>query len=414
MRPYLEVLEVSFAYRNGEEVVSDVSFTLERGDFVGVLGPNGSGKTTLLHLMARLLLPQKGKICLEGKDIRTFSRNALAQKVAVVFQEVPGGITLSCFDVVMMGRIPYLPRFRRETREDEEAVLWAMEMTATLPFADEPFGELSGGERQRVLIARALAQKPELLLLDEPTSHLDVAHELGILEILRNLTHMGITVVSVFHDVNCVAQFCGKVLLLKNGYLLRFGTVDEVLSEGSLEELFGVPFVEVAHPFMPRPLFVPLRGPQVRGRRGRVHLVCGGGSGAPIMRLLYEAGFSVSVGVVNQFDTDEEVANRLGFRVVLEKPFSPLSEEALQEAFVLAQEAEYVVVAPTFWGWGNVRNLDLVLALQRGGKRVLIFAEALKEDRDYTGGEARGKLRALLEGGGTVVDHPKALLRHMV
>lgn len=414
MKPYLEVLRVSFAYRNGEEVVSDISFALERGDFVGVLGPNGSGKTTLLHLMARLLVPQKGTIRLEGRDIRTFSRGALARKVAVVFQEVPGNIELPCFDVVMMGRIPYLSRFRRETKEDEEAVRWAMEVTATLPFAEEPFRELSGGERQRVLIARALAQKPELLLLDEPTSHLDVAHELEILEILQALTRMGITVFAVFHDVNCVAQFCGKALLLKMGYLLQFGEVNEVLSETSLEELFGVPFAKVVHPFAPSPLFVPLQKPRVRGQRGRVHLICGGGTGAPIMRLLYEAGFSVSVGVVNKFDSDEEVASRLGFPIVREKPFSPLSEEALREAFVLAQEAEYVVIAPTFWGRGNVRNLDLALALQKAGKRVFVLAEALREDHDYTGGEAREKLCALLEGGGVVVDHVRVLLRHMV
>ncbi len=414
MRPYLEVLGVSFAYRQGEEVVSGISFSLERGDFVGVLGPNGSGKTTLLYLLARLLVPQKGTILLEGRDIRSFPRHLLARKVAVVFQDIPGDVDLPCFDVVMMGRIPYLSRFRKETRTDEEAVIWAMEVTSTLPFAEEPLSELSGGERQRVLIARALAQKPEFLLLDEPTSHLDVAHELDILEILKNLTTMGITVFAIFHDVNLVAQFCEKALLLRAGYLLHFGRVSEVLSEDSLQELFGVPFVEVVNPFASRPLFVPLRRPDVRRKRGRVHLICGGGSGMAVMRLLYEAGFLVSVGVVNQFDSDEEMAERLGFAVVREKPFSPLSDEALREALVLAREADCIVIAPTFWGWGNVRNLDLALTLQREGKQVFIFSDALQENRDYTRGEAKEKLRALLAGGGVVVDHARALLRYMV
>lgn len=414
MKPYLEVSGVSFAYRNGEAVLSDVSFSLERGDFVGVLGPNGSGKTTLLLVLARLLFPQRGKVLLEGKDIWAFPRRMFARKVAVVFQEVPGNITLPCADVVMMGRMPYLSRFEREKKEDEDAVAWAMEVTATLPFAEEPFCELSGGERQRVLIARALAQKPELLLLDEPTSHLDVAHELEILGILKNLSASGITIVSVFHDVNCVAQFCERAILLKAGYVLRFGKVSEVLSEASLAELFGVPFVEVVHPFSLRSLFVPL-GEEGRGRkRGRVHLICGGGSGGNLMRLFYEAGFSVSVGVVNTLDSDEVMASRLGFSVVREKPFSPVSEEALQEALALAREAQWVVIAPTFWGWGNVRNLDLALALQREGKTVFIVAEALQGDRDYTGGEARKKLQVLLEGGGVVVEHARALLRYMV
>ncbi|MBC7216800.1 MAG: ABC transporter ATP-binding protein [Candidatus Caldatribacterium sp.] len=414
MKPYLEVQGVSFAYRDGEEVLSGISFSLERGDFVGVLGPNGSGKTTLLYLLARLLIPQKGAIFLEGRDIRTFPRRLFARKVAVVFQEVPGNVDLPSSDIVMMGRIPYLSRFQKETRADEEAVTWAMEVTSTLAFAEEPLSELSGGERQRVLIARALAQKPELLLLDEPTSHLDVAHELEILGILKNLTRMGITVFAIFHDVNLVAQFCEKALLLKAGYLLRFGKVSEVLSEASLEELFGVPFVEVANPFAFRSLFLPLQRPGRERKKKQVHLICGGGSGLAVMRLLYEEGFSVSVGVVNRFDSDEEMAERLGFQVVREKPFSPLSDDALREALTLARESDFVVIAPTFWGWGNVRNLDLALALQREGKRILIFSDALKEDRDYTGGEARGKLCSLLEGGGVVVDHPRALLRHMV
>ena len=411
MRPYLEAVNVSFAYHEGESVLSGVTFALERGDFVGVLGPNGSGKTTLIHLLARLLPVAEGTVFLEGRDIATFPRRLFARKVAVVFQEIPGRLDLPCFDVVMMGRIPYLSRFRKETKADEEAVLWAMDVTATLPFAEEPFSELSGGEKQRVLIARALAQKPELLLLDEPTSHLDVAHELEILNILQGLVRLGITVVAVFHDVNLVARFCEKALLLKKGLLCSFGKVEDVLHEATLEELFGVPFGKVPHPLSARPIFIPLGKRVLKERRRRIHLVCGGGSGIPIMRLLSEEGFSVSVGVVNRFDSDEEMAERLGFTVVREKPFSPIGEEALREALELARGADAVIVAPTFWGWGNVANLDLALQLREEGKPVFVFAEALRKEQDYTGGEAQRKLSELCARGAEVVHHLRELLQ---
>lgn len=410
MRPYLEARDLSFAYRGGEDVLSGVTFALERGDFVGVLGPNGSGKTTLLHLLARLLCPRKGAIFLEGRNIETFPRRLFARKVAVVFQEVPGHLELPSFEVVMMGRIPYLSRFRRETKADEEAVEWAMQVTSTLPFAEEPLSELSGGEKQRVLIARALAQKPELLLLDEPTSHLDVVHQLEILSILKNLVHMGITVLSVFHDVNLVAQFCEKVLLLKAGFLIHFGRVEDVVREEFLQDLFGVPFAGATHPLSFRPFFVPLWERVERKGRGRVHLVCGGGSGIPLMRLLCEAGFEVSVGVVNEFDSDEEMAERLGLSVAREKPFSPFEEKTLEEALELARRADALIVAPTFWGFGNIGNLDLALRILEEGKPVFVFPECFEKVRDCTKGEAQGKLRALCERGARVVEHPRALL----
>ncbi|MGQ9623388.1 MAG: ABC transporter ATP-binding protein [Candidatus Caldatribacteriaceae bacterium] len=410
MTPYLELRNVSFSYHLGERVISGVNFSLERGDFVGILGPNGSGKTTLLHLVARLLSPDEGAILLEGKGIESFSRRSFARRVAVVFQEAPGHLDLSSFEVVMMGRIPYLSRWQRETRVDEEAVEWAMRVTSTLPFAEEPFGELSGGERQRVLIARALAQRPELLLLDEPTSHLDVVHQMEILSILRELVRMGITILGVFHDVNLVSQFCDKALFLKAGFLLRFGPVEEVMQEEFLQELFGVSFLETTHPYSFRSFFMPLWRKEGEREKALIHVIGGGGSGTPIVRLLLEGGFSVSVGVVNEFDSDEVVATRLGLLVIREKPFSPIGEGTFQMALELARRAQVLVVAPTFWGWGNVRNLDLALFLCREGKPVFLFRECFREDRDYTQGEAKKKLEELVEHGAEVLDHPRALL----
>lgn len=410
MTPYLELRNVSFSYHPGEQVISGMSFSLEQGDFVGILGPNGSGKTTLLHLIARLLPPDEGAILLEGKRIESFSRRSFAQRVAVVFQEAPGRLDLSCFEVVMMGRIPYLSRWQREKKVDEEAVEWAMQVTSTLPFAEEPFSELSGGEKQRVLIARALAQKPELLLLDEPTSHLDVVHQMEILSILRELVRMGITVLGVFHDVNLVSQFCDKALFLKAGFLLRFGLIGEVMQEEFLQELFGVSFSETTHPYSFRPFFMPLWGERTKRRRATIHVIGGGGSGIPIIRLLLEGGFSVSVGVVNEFDSDEVMATCLGLPVIREKPFSPVGEEAFEKALELVRRVQALVVTPTFWGWGNVRNLDLALSLCKEGKPVFLFQECFREDRDYTQGEAKKKLEELIGCGAEVLDHPRALL----
>lgn len=402
MKEYLQVKNLSFSY-SWRKVLDKLTFGVRRGELVGVIGPNGAGKSTLLYLLAGLIVPESGKIVLGEKDTRFLSRRMWSQKVAMVFQEIPQNLELTSQEVIAMGRFPHIGRWQREGDVDEEKVSWAMETTSTAVFSDRLFSELSGGEKQRVMIARALAQEPELLLLDEPTSHLDVLHQLEIMDILLDLRAAGVAIVSVFHDLNLVSQFCDKALLLKEGRMLSFGGVEEVMKAEEVEKLFGVEFLEATHPFSLRPFFMPLRRIKNETHRGKIHLICGGGSGSPLMRELLEAGFSLSLGVVNQLDSDEELARKLGIPVVQEKPFSPFSPSTMEEAYRLAQKADFIVIAPTYWGRGNLPNLDLAERLVLEGKAVLILEEALNPRLDYTEGAAQEKLKKIIEEGGEVI-----------
>ncbi len=415
MKEYLQVKDLSFSYSQ-RKVLDKLTFSVKKGELVGIAGPNGAGKSTLLHLLAGLIAPERGEIIIGGKEARFLSRRMWSKKVAVVFQEVPQNLELTSQEVVSMGRLPHLGRWQREREIDEEKVFWAMKITSTTVFSDRRFSELSGGEKQRVMIARALAQEPELLLLDEPTSHLDVLHQLEIMDILLELRAGGVAIVSVFHDLNLVSQFCDKALLLREGRMLSFGRVEEVMKAEEVAKLSGVEFLETTHPFSLRPFFMPLRKIKNEVFRGKIHLICGGGSGSPLMRELLEAGFYLSLGVINQLDSDEELARKLGIPVVQEKPFSPFSPSTMEEAYRLAQKADFVVIAPTYWGRGNLPNLDLAERLVRENKVVLILEEALDSRFDYTGGEAQKKLEKIIEEGGRVVkdlSHLLLFLEHL-
>ena len=393
----LSVQNLFFSYEN-RKVIKNVTFDIQKGDFVGILGPNGSGKSTLLYLLSGLLLPDAGSIFISGKNTKELSRKNWSREIAIVFQETNLNLDLECYDIIMMGRFPHWRRWQKENKHDLDAVQDALQITNTKQFASRPFRELSGGEKQRVMIARALAQEPHILLLDEPTSHLDILYQLDIMSILYQLQKKGITIIGVFHDINLVSQFCNQVLFLKKGEVLHYDLVNKSLHTPQLEELFDVAFLEEIHPYSLRPFFMPLGiVNKLIPLSTSVHLICGGGSGSIFMKEFLEAGFSVSVGIVNQFDSDQEMASKLGLPVIIEKPFSPISDETFQKALDIASKSDYVFLAPGYWGWGNLRNLDIAFSLLERGKRVLFLKESLDRKWDYTEGQAIDKLNWLLQ-----------------
>ena len=210
----VQVSHLSFAYSNWP-VLHDVSFQANGGEFLSVLGPNGSGKSTLLRLLARILLPEKGSIMLGDQLLSTFERNQLARIIGYVPQEMNLFFPFTVMEVVLMGRTPYVGKWGFENAEDIQHAQKAMEHTDILHLAEKPMTAISGGERQRALIARALAQRPKILLLDEPNAHLDLSHQIDVFRILRRQQQeQGTTVVSVSHDLNLAADFSTSVLLL--------------------------------------------------------------------------------------------------------------------------------------------------------------------------------------------------------
>lgn len=231
---------MGFAY-NSHEVLSDIELEVSVGEIVGILGPNGSGKTTLLKCINRVLDPQRGSVLIEGKDHKRMTRKQIALEIGVVPQN--GGITFpfTVLDIVMMGRSPALSRFERESEEDMEIVERAMRMTNVTHLAEREIDEVSGGEKQRVIIARALAQRPRILLLDEPTLHLDVNHQLELLDLIAELARSeNLSVIMVSHDLDLAARYCDKLILMKEGRIMAAGTVEKVLTPDNLDRVFGI------------------------------------------------------------------------------------------------------------------------------------------------------------------------------
>lgn len=223
----------------GRSLLDSVSLDMAPSSVTGIVGPNGSGKTTLLRLLSGSLTPSRGRVCLGGRNLASFAKKALARRIARIPQSVLADFDFPAKDVVLMGRYPYRGRFEPFLEEDHQAVRVAMERTDTLRFADRAITQLSGGERQRVHVARALAQTPEFLLLDEPTAHLDIHHELALVSLVRRLGR-SCGVVIVVHDLNLAARLCDRLVLLSHGRVVASGRPEEVLIPEMVKTVFGV------------------------------------------------------------------------------------------------------------------------------------------------------------------------------
>ena len=250
----IEVHSISFRYHE-DWVLQEVSFRVEKGEFVGVIGPNGSGKTTLLKILYRLLAPQHGEILFELVPMKKMDRADIAKRIAVVAQETHLLFPFTVLETVLMGRSPYLGHLMFESEKDVEIARKAMEWTSILPLSERPMDELSGGERKRVFIARALAQEPEVILLDEPTANLDIHHQIDFLDLILALNReRGLTIVMASHDMNMASEFCDRLILLQRGRIYKTGPPGEVITRENIESVYGCEVWVDQHPIsgMPR------------------------------------------------------------------------------------------------------------------------------------------------------------------
>jgi iron complex transport system ATP-binding protein len=261
MAALVEFVGVGFGYprperaREGGFSLSEVTFAIEMGEIFGVIGPNSAGKTTLLRLLTRVVRAERGEIRLGGRSIAPLAHAELARQIAVVPQEAPRPFPFTVEQLVLMGRYPHAPGRYFESDDDRAQARAAMAATGVLELADLPLEQLSGGERQRAMLARALAQQPALLVLDEPTSHLDLRYQLETAALLRrvNAEH-GTTVLLVSHDLDLAAEVCDRLLLLDRGQVARVGPPATVLERSVLEAVFRCPVAVDVNPASGRPL----------------------------------------------------------------------------------------------------------------------------------------------------------------
>jgi iron complex transport system ATP-binding protein len=235
----IEVDSIFFRYHQ-DWVLHDISFQVRKGEFVGVIGPNGSGKTTLLKILYRLLSPQQGEVLFDHLSLKKMNRGEIAKKIAVVAQETYPAFPFRVIEMVLMGRSPYLGHLMFESPKDLEIAKKAMEWTEILPISQRPIDELSGGERKRVYLARALAQEPEVILLDEPTTNLDIHHQVESLDLVLSLNReKGLTILMASHDLNLASEYCDRLILLQHGGIFHMGPPEEVMTRENIEKVYG-------------------------------------------------------------------------------------------------------------------------------------------------------------------------------
>ena len=393
----LDAVDVTFEIE-AARLLDRVTLRVGRGELVGLIGPNGAGKTTLLRAISGLAHRTGGAVSIEGRELDRIPVREVARLIGRVSQEATSTYGFTALEIVVMGRYPHMGRFQVEGEADREIALEAMRQTEIVRFADRPVASLSGGERQRVFIARALAQQPHILLLDEPTANLDIQHQLRVLEIVRQAVDRGITAVAAIHDLSLAARYCDRLVLLTDGRVLAEGPPERVMTSDNIEEAYGVRVMVYPDPLTGSlTLSLPEPSPMVPVAQmgGRVHVVCGGGSGARLMYELWHMGFSVTAGTLGAGDTDRMAADIMGILYLPLPAFGPIDDETHQRHEEMVASADVTVLCDMPIGANNLRNLEAVAHATR-----LVTIESTPLDaRDLVGGEAGrafGRLRPVV------------------
>jgi iron complex transport system ATP-binding protein len=412
---------LSFSY-NHNKILDNISFDIHKGSFVSILGPNGAGKSTLVNVISKVLKDFKGDIKVSGRDIKSMTSRELARIIAVVPQYTNPSFSFSVREMVMMGRHPYISRFGGESPGDMKVVEEVMEKTRTAEFANRKFTQLSGGEKQRVITAQALAQDSPILLLDEPTSHLDINFQIEFMNLFMKLNQEeGKTIIGVFHDINLAIQNDSLIMLLKDGGIYAFGKAEEVINRQNLRNVFHSDVFVGKNPVTGKiyvsPVFDPSYGVQAYGKvsqeqkKLKVHIIGGGGAASPLLNLLHHHGYQVSCGVVNAFDSDLHTCEMLDIPYIVEAPFSPISLNSQNKNLEFIKASDVVILPEVEFGNGNFSNLVSVKEALVMGKRVIAVDGKNIDKRDHTGGKAGELYQKLISEGAKLANSNEQIFK---
>ena len=311
---------------NGRALISEITLGLRRGEILTLIGPNGSGKSTILKTISRHLAKIAGTVVLDGRDLHALSGRELATRMAVVLTERVRPELMSCGELVASGRYPYTNSFGRLTGRDREIVRGALRRVHAEELYDRDFSEISDGQRQRILLARAIAQEPEIIVLDEPTSFLDIKHKIELLEILRDMAKkQHITVVMSLHEIDLASKISDKIVCVKGDRIAAYGTPDEIFTDERIRALY-----DIEHGAYNAALgSVELSRP---AGEAEVFVIGGAGYGIPFCRALQKAAVPFAAGILWENDVEFPVASALAAEVVSVPAFAPAGEEAVARA----------------------------------------------------------------------------------
>src|SRR4030042_104951 len=417
----LSVKNLNFSYGK-KKILDDVSFNVEKGDFISILGPNGAGKSTIINLISSILKDYEGRIEISGRNLKSLKSNDVAKMLAVVPQYTDPGFSFTVAELVMMGRNPYISRFGTERKEDFHAADVAMEKTKILTFTNRKFSELSGGGEERVIIAQALAQNSPILLLDEPTSHLDINFQIEFMNLFLDLNiKEEKTIIGIFQDINLAIQNSQKIMLLKEGRIFNFGSVEDTINRENIRNVFGSDVFIGRNPVTGNLFVSPVFNTaverdimaQTANKYSRVHVIGGGGAASQVISLLHSSGYIISCGVINTLDSDLDTARMLGIPYTAEAPFSPISPDSQNRNLEFIKSSDAVILPAVEFGPGNFSNLisvDKAIGLR---KKVIIIDKKNIRKRDHTGGKAEKLYGKIIKGGAIAVESVNQVLKHL-
>ncbi|MBR4203852.1 MAG: ABC transporter ATP-binding protein [Clostridia bacterium] len=366
----LESLTVGY---RGVPLISDITLSLAKGEIMTLIGPNGSGKSTILKSITQHLAAIAGTVYIDGKNMRTLSGRDIATKLAVVLTERVRPELMTCRELVSAGRYPYTGSFGLLTAHDKEVVERSLARVHAEDIADQDVTAISDGQHQRVLLARAICQEPEIIVLDEPTSFLDIRHKIELLGILSDMAkHQGISVVMSLHEIDLAERISDRIVCVKGDRIAAYGTPDEIFSDDTIAALYGIE----------NGSFNTLLGSvELAAPRGRIRCfaVGGCGCGIPFYRALQKRGIPFAAGILPENDLDMAAASPLAEKVVASAAYMPIGEREIAEARQIIGRADFVIDCGCPAGEYNRANADLILYAREEGKRVYTSLRELPE-----------------------------------
>ncbi|MCI5913557.1 MAG: ATP-binding cassette domain-containing protein [Christensenella sp.] len=368
---YFETHDLSVGY-GGRPLIEKINLSIEKGRILTLIGPNGSGKSTILKTITKHLEKIAGVVTIENDNISKWSNKELAKRLSVMLTERIDPELMTCEQVVAMGRYPYTNHFGSLTPGDRQVVEESLHMVRAEELAERPFTDISDGQRQRIMLARAICQQPEIIMLDEPTSYLDIRHKIELLDILRKMAReKNVAVVMSLHEIDLAAKISDQIICVKGDRIRLFGTPEQVFTGERVKELYELESGSFNTLFGSVELMAPEGEPEI-------FVLAGAGKGIPIYRLLQKSKRAFSTGVLFENDVDLQVASALAAHVTVAPAFGTFGERELNEAKRWIDRARCVVDAGTPVGEQNRRSRELIQYARTEGKRVITGAEAFE------------------------------------
>lgn len=364
MEPYFFYTDQLTVGYDGQPLIKNIEIKLNRGKMLTLIGPNGAGKSTILKSITRQLKAISGAVYLEQKLMGKMTNKEVAQKLSVVLTERMRPELMTCQDVVATGRYPYTGTLGILSKEDKEKVYQSMKLVHAWDLRDRDFTAISGGQRQRILLARAICQEPEIIILDEPTSFLDIRHKLELLAILKNMVlEKDVSVIMSLHELDLAQKISDFVICVNGEYIEKYGTPEEIFTSEYIRHLYGITTGSYNSEF---------GSIEMEAFHGKpeVFVIGGNGSAISVYRKLQRNRIPFATGVIHRNDTDYQVAKNLAETVISEEPFEPISEQNYCKAKEILVNCPKVICCLKEFGTINQKNQELLQEAERQGKVI--------------------------------------------